>query len=279
MKDPNIRELTGSAAWGFRALELPEQLALAARLGMRFHELGIANADTDIPLDASVEALERVRALYREKGISLTCAATGNDFTGEDADTQVEKVKCVISMCKTLGVAKLRIFAGFTPLTDMTEEKWEKLLQCMRYVAREAERRGVVLCVETHGAVEPLHDGVRHIRSATTQIEDLLKIVEAANIQIVFDPANLYAVGVTDLMEFWEAVKHRVGYIHLKDFRAGQQGQLYPCALGEGGTPWEPLREAMAGSNVPVLFEYENCEDLEQGIQACVTCWKGETIQ
>ena len=60
----------GSAAWGFRALELPAQLALAKKLGFTTHELGIANADTDIPADASAQTLAWVKALYDSHGLA-----------------------------------------------------------------------------------------------------------------------------------------------------------------------------------------------------------------
>lgn len=274
-----VTGMIGSAAWGFRELDLPSQLAIARKKGMAYHELGIANGDTDIPLDATDEALEAVKALYRDYGLSLTCAATGNDFTGADAQNQVQKVLQVISMCRKLGVEKLRIFTGFTPLAAMTDDQWKVLLDALRIVAAEAKMQGVCLCVETHGAVEPLLDGVRHIRSTTTQLPELLRILEAADVQLVLDPANLYAVGETDLESLFDAVKHRIGYIHLKDFCPGSGGQLYPCALGGGGTPWEPLKEKMLQLNVPLLFEYENPQDLEAGLDQCMECWKGVNPQ
>lgn len=279
MENTKSKQPLGSAAWGFRALKLPRQLALAAKYGMAYHELGIANADTDIPLDATAEDLETVKRLYREHGISLQCAATGCDFTGPDAPEQVRKVLRVMEICEAVGAEKLRVFAGFTPLADMTEERWSGMLQSLRAVAKAAYEKHITLCVETHGAVEPMLDGVRHIRSTTTQVEDIRRILDAADVKLVFDPANLHAVGEEDLEGFFEAVKDRIGYIHLKDFRHGPQGQLYPCALGEGGTKWEPLAKKMLSANVPLLFEYENCEDLEDGLHQCITCWKGETTK
>ena len=278
MKHADLMKSVGSAAWGFRALELPAQLKLAAKYGMAYHELGIANADTDLSLDASDEVLEGVKALYKAHGIALTCAATGNDFTGEDAQVQAEKVVRVIEMCRKLGVEKLRIFLGFTPLSDMTEEKWQVLRACIDQVAEQAKAQGVTLCVETHGAVVPMLDGVKHIRSTSTQVGDLLRALGDTGIKIVYDPANLYAVE-EDPVRFYEAVKDRVGYVHLKDFRVGAQGQQYPAALGEGGTCWGPLREELLALNVPLLMEYEICEDLESGLQRCINAWKGETNQ
>jgi len=264
----------GSAAWGFRALELPAQLALAQKLGMATHELGIANADTDIPANASAETAAWVRQLYRSHGLALVCAATGNDFTGDDAPAQLEKVKTVISLCKTLGVEKLRIFTGFTPISQMNEKKWQQLLRCIAEAAAFAESHGVTLCVETHGAVEGGERGVRHIRSTTTQVEDLGRVLAAAPVQIVFDPGNLNAVG-EDPVAFLDAVADRIGYVHLKDFAPVGGGFLRPSAVGEGTTHWPALKEKLTALDVPLLYEYENTEDLEVGLVKSNESWKG----
>ena len=264
----------GSAAWGFRALELPAQLALAEKLGFATHELGIANADTDIPADASAETVAWVKELYQAHGLQLICAATGNDFTGEDADAQLAKVMQVISLCGDLGVEKLRIFTGFTPISQMNEEKWQQVVSCLAQAAREAEKKGVTLCVETHGAVEGSPVGVRHIRSTTTQIPEIRRVLDAAPVQLVFDPGNLNAVG-EDPVAFFEAVKDRVGYVHLKDFAPVEGGWLRPSAVGEGSTPWSALKEKLTALDVPLLYEYENCEDLEAGLVTSHESWKG----
>ena len=264
----------GSAAWGFRALELPAQLALAEKLGFATHELGIANADTDIPADASAETVAWVKELYKTHGLQLTCAATGNDFTGDNAAAQLEKVRQVIALCRALGVKDLRVFTGFTPISQMNEEKWQQVLSCLAQAAREAKEQGVTLCVETHGAVEGSEKGVRHIRSTTTQIPEIRRVLDAAPVRLVFDPGNLNAVG-EDPVAFFEAVKDRIGYVHLKDFAPVEDGWLRPGAVGEGTTAWSALKEKLTALDVPLLYEYENCEDLEAGIVRSHESWKG----
>lgn len=267
-------ENIGSAAWGFRALELPEQLALAEKMGFATHELGIANADTDIPADASAETVAWVKQLYKDHGLALTCAATGNDFTGDDAAGQVEKVKKVISLCKALDVKNLRIFSGFTKNYQMNEEKWQVLLGCLREVDAAAAKAGVTLCLETHGAVDGGETGVQHIRSTSTQLDDLNRLLDGTGIRIVYDPANLNAVG-EDIAAFFDAFREQIGYVHLKDFAPVGDGWLRPCALGDGFAPWEALKSKLLALGVPLLMEYENTEDLEAGLVTSVTSWKG----
>ena len=267
----------GSAAWGFRALGLEEQLALAAKLGFYTHELGIANADTDIPVDASPETVAWVKKLYQTYGLRLECAATGNDFTGDDAPAQLEKVKTVIGLCGKLGVKKLRIFSGFTQLTQMNEKLWQQTAACLRESDAWAAQQGVTLCLETHGAVEGGPNGVRHIRSSSTQVDDLNRLLAGTEIRIVYDPANLNAVG-EDIGAFFEAFQDRIGYVHLKDFAPVGDIWLQPCALGKGFAPWEPLKENLLALDVPLLMEYENPEDLETGLITSLNSWKGASL-
>lgn len=267
----------GSAAWGFRELPLEEQLALAKELELQTHELGIANAPGDLPLDASDGELERVRNLYRAYGLSLVCAATGNDLTGQNVPEQVEKLKRVLEMCQKLEISMVRIFTGFTPLSQMAPPNWENQEKALDILAPEARQRGVTLCLETHGGVEPWLDGVRHIPSSSTEAAALLALAEPRGIRLVFDPANLRVVG-QNIEQFFEAVQHQIGYIHLKDFRRGSGGQLYPCALGEGDTQWGGLLSRMGELGVPILFEYELPQDLYRGMETSVNFWKEQVL-
>ena len=267
----------GAAAWGLRELPLEPQLRLVRQLGLTSLELGIANAPMDLPADASEEAIERVSALYEKYGIELFCAATGTDFTvsGEELRAQAEKIQAVIRLCGKLRIRVLRIFCGFKKRAETSEECVEKLVSTLMNVQETAEMHGVMLAVETHGAVEPFGSGVRHFRSLTTQAEDLLALLDRTGhkIKLVFDPANLTAVGETGLCSFWQAVRQDTAYIHLKDFKADASGALHPTAFGCGDTDWTGLAGALRDSGLPAFFEYENCPDIEEGLKKCCHFW------
>jgi len=116
--------------------------------------------------------------------------------------------------------------------------------------------------------VEPLLDGVRHIRSTTTQLPELLRILEAADVQLVLDPANLYAVGITRPDEVYQAIKDRVCYIHMKDFAPLPSGHLKPDACGTSNMDWKEILSGIGERDIIALFEYENTEDVEDGCRA-----------
>lgn len=56
----------GNASWGFRELELEEQLKITAEMNLSVLELGIANAPKDLPSDASDSEIENVKNLYKK---------------------------------------------------------------------------------------------------------------------------------------------------------------------------------------------------------------------
>ena len=259
----------GNAAWGFRELELEEQLKITSGMGLKIHELGIANAETDIKTDATDAELESVRVLYEKYGIGLLCAATGNDFTCGNSD-DVEKIERVTDMCAVLGVKYLRIFAGFSHKEEVTGKRWKTMVESLNRCAEHAKKRNVTLVVETHGGVDGFDGGeVEHFNSVTTCTDTLKRLLDELDESIMFnyDPANLYAVGHSDPSEVYELLRGRVAYVHLKDFKTMPSGHKKPAACGESGMDWKKIAAGLKGFDGPLLFEYEIPSDLEDGLK------------
>lgn len=269
------KNMLGNASWGFREMELEEQLALTEHLGLSFHELGIANGRTDVPLDASEDLLEAVKRRFEEHEIRLWCAATGNDFTlpdKRDTEENVRKVCGAVKVAGKLGIPYLRVFAGFSHAEEVTGERWDRMVDCLTRAARFGEEEKVTLCVEIHGGVESFADGVFHYHSVTTRLDALRRLLTEVpdTIRLVYDPANLFAAGVGRPEEFYERIKERVAYIHLKDFKRLPDGRLRPEACGRGDMSWAGILSGLADFDGPVLFEYENPQRVEAGSRECL---------
>lgn len=261
---------TGAAAWGFRELSLEEQLKMCSELHVSCLELGIANAPKDLPEDASDKQIQKAVRLYQEYGIELNCAATGNDFTcgtKEEICTQTEKVKRVIEICQKAGIKYLRIFAGFSPVAEVTGERWDNMIAALNETADHAEKCGVVLAIETHGGVNTFEDGVEHFASVSTEKEPLKRMLREIrkNICFVFDPANLAAVGHENLEEIYELLKDRIAYMHAKNFVRLSSGHLDPSAVGNGIFDWEMFMKLCSAYSGEILVEYEKPETLREG--------------
>ena len=261
----------GNASWGFRETPLEEQLKITKDMGLDVLELGIANAPKDVPLSVSDEEISRVISLYDKYGIDLCCAATGNDFSNGDK-TDVPKVKKVIDICEKMGVKYLRIFAGFSPVAEVTGERWENMIECLKEVAEYAKDKNVYPVVETHGGVNGFDDGVEHFLSTSADENTLYKMMSELpeNVKVNFDPANLWAVGNKHPENVFNNLKDRVAVTHLKDFAPLPSGHIKPAACGESEMDWKAILDALKEFDGPALFEYENTEDIEAGSRKCL---------
>lgn len=259
----------GNAAWGMRETPLEEQFKLTAEMGLKVLEIGIANAPMDIPLTVTDAELADIKAMAADYGVDMACAATGNDFTTGTED--IAKLKRVIDICKTLGIGMVRIFAGFTPLAEVTDEMFDTMISSLIEVCDYAQEQGVTPVIETHGGVDGYDDGVEHIMSTTTDLDTMQRIFAKLpdNARICFDPANLYAVGVKKPEKFYEAIKDKVAYAHFKDFAPLPSGHIKPSYCGASDMDWKAILAAMSDFSGVALFEYENTEDIADGLKKC----------
>ena len=257
----------GNASWGFRETPLERQLEITKNMGLSVLELGIANAPNDLPLDGDPAA---VKALYEKYSVALVCAATGNDFTTGGTD-DVKKVERVIDLCAELGVKYLRIFAGFSPVGEVCGARWDTMIGCLKQVGAYGAQHGVLPLIETHGGVNAYDDGVEHFYTTSTKPDVLLKMLEMLpeNIGMLYDPANLYAVGIKRPDTVYQRIKNRVFCIHMKDFVTLPSGHLKPAACGESKMDWKELLCGIGGCEKIALFEYENTEDVAEGCKRC----------
>ncbi len=256
----------GNAAWGLRETPLEEQFKITADMGLDILEIGIVNAPDDIPLDVTEERLSEIVQMSEKHGVKMLAGATGNDFTTGTED--IPKIKRVIDICKSLGVKYLRIFAGFTALEAVSEKAFETMLKSLTEVCEYAKNKGVVPVIETHGGVDGYDDGVEHFASTTTDINSLKKIINALpdNARICFDPANLYAVGIKNPEKFYAEIKDKVAYAHFKDFADVPSGHIKPSYCGDSDMDWDAILDAMCDFDGFALFEYENTEDIKEGL-------------
>ena len=273
MKVGNL--ILGYASWGFRETPLEKQLQIASRDGLDVVELGIHGHENDyLQLSPSDEQINHVKELFNKYGIKLLCASTGNDFTLDNAcevQTALNNVKDVIVTASKLGIKYLRIFAGFSPVNEVVGERFERLVNCLNEVYAFSKNYGVIPVVETHGGVNGYEDGVEHFASVSTNINTIFKMIERVNdITFNFDPANISAVNEKDLVSYYNKIEKYVCYFHLKDFKKVKSGHLLPTYCGNGDIDFSKLLPYIATKNAPALFEYENVEDVEFGLKACL---------
>lgn len=266
--------ILGAAAWGLRETTLEEQLKLIKRIGLNELELSIAGYDKDmLQVGCPSSDIQNVMYLFAKHNVRLIAAATGNDFTQADTAACTEdlkKVESVLEIAGELGITYVRIFAGFSPAKDVTGKRWDTMIYCLKKANDTAKKYNVQLAVETHGGVEEVEGGIRHFLSTSSQQDLLQKMFSELpeDIGMVFDPANLGAVGVStaQIIELYHKYKQRICYLHLKDFRKVSDTAILPCASGEGQLDWNELTSAFSSFSGYGFVEYELPEDVEDGM-------------
>lgn len=267
--------IIGNAAWGFRETPLEKQLEITRDMGLDLLELQIAGHENDfLQLNASDRDIFKVKRLFRQYNVKLLCASTGNDFTSADEKEcikSMENVKKVIDISQKLGIKNLRIFAGFSPVEEVIGKRWGFMVKMLNEVLKYGQEHNVLPAIETHGGVEEYLDGIRHFDSTTTVNEKLGKLISELEYPagIVFDPANLGAVGMDadEIVSLYQEFLPKISYFHLKDFALNTSGALKPCACGEGKLNWSTIWQALKDSPCPGVIEYELTEDIEDGLK------------
>lgn len=265
--------IIGNASWGFRETPLEKQLEITQNMGLDLLELGIGGHENDfLQLDASDQDIFKVKRLFRQYNVKLLCASTGNDFTSADENECIEameNVKKAIDIAGRLGIEHLRIFAGFSPVEEVTGVRWDFMVKMLNEVLEYAQEHNVLPAIETHGGVEEYLDGIRHFNSTSTiKLNEMLSELRYP-VGLVFDPANLGAVGMNEaeIISLYQEFLPKISYFHLKDFALTPAGALKPCACGEGKLDWNIIWQAIKDSSCPGVIEYELTEDIEQGLK------------
>lgn len=261
----------GCGGWGFRDRPYLTHLELAAGLGFRTVEFAIGGGNPGQMSEApTVDEIREFRATAEKAGVVTPYACIENDFTLTDASehrAMISKVLLQMDAAMACGATHVRLFAGFRHFDKMDESGWRQLLGALAKCQVAAQRLGLKIAIETHGALE-FRDGVAfHTHTVSTHPEGLSHLAREmpAEIGFNYDPGNLKAVNPQDVTYGLELVRGRVNYCHLKDWRAVGKGWI-ACAPGDDDLDYGSLLPEI-GFDGPYLIEYEPLEDTLDGIR------------
>ncbi len=280
MEDTSAGKIkVGCGWWGFRELGFSSQLDIAARFGFHNLEIGIGDEfRATFPMDTTdVSAGLAVRAGL-ERGLAFTYATAENDFTLGDAKrhgAMVAHALEVVRIAGLFGVSNLRLFAGFTPASEVTESRYRQVVDAFLWILDRCRPLGISIGIETHGKIS-WKDGVaRHENTISTDpayLERLLRDLPE-EIGFNFDPGNIKAVWPDRQDCFVSLLAGRINYCHLKDW-VEKDGGWVAAAIGDGTLDYGSLIPEIAFDGI-YLIEYEPLVDLEAGIQRSLAHLRG----
>ena len=237
------------------------------RLAKEVKALGVDGVDFLTRMMDSIDtAAEQINRAVSDNRVILSSLSMSTNFNQpKAADFAAE----VASLTKWLDVAVktkapiCRIFGGKLSQEERANAAkqnaaWQRMLDGLAEVTKEAAKRGVVLALENHGGLPCL---------AEQQVE-VIKAIDSPALRATVDVGNYHAGGQDGHVSA-AIVAPYAAYVHFKDNKkvadsASPWGwQEVPCALGEGDVDLIACMAVLkkAGYNGYVALEYEGDED------------------
>ena len=264
--------IVGCGEWGFRELPLADHFEIAARLGFRYLEFGIGGGQVGrLPEAPSASDVAALRKLSVDHGVEAPFCCIENDFTlpdGQGHAATVARVVDQIRVAADCGATHVRLFAGFTASAAMTEPLWTQMFDAFSICDALCEELGLVIAIETHGAISFNDDGsANHVGTPTTDPDGLRRMMRELPPRVGFnyDPGNIKAARPDDKSYGLEIIDSRINYCHLKDWTRRGDGWV-AVAIGEDDMDYASLLASMSFDGV-YLIEYEPTADVEDGIR------------
>jgi len=264
--------IVGCGEWGFRELPLVEHFRIAEKFGFRYLEFGIGGGQVGrLPEHPTASDVAGLRRLAADHNIETPFCCIENDFTLPDAaehEVTLDRVLAQLRVAADCGTTHARLFAGFTPSDGMTESTWRQMLDAFAVCDALCAECGMVIAIETHGAISFNPDGsANHVGTPTTDPEGLTRMVQELPPRVGFnyDPGNIKAARPHDTGYGLDIIDSRINYCHLKDWTRKGDGWV-AVAIGEDEMDYGTLLARMSFDGVH-LIEYEPTHDVEDGIR------------
>lgn len=264
--------IVGCGEWGFRNLPMADHFAIARDFGFQWLEFGIGGGQAGrLPEAPSAGDIAAFRELSAAFEIDCPFCCIENDFTLPDPARHagmLRKVRQQVQAAAECGATHVRLFAGFTPVEAMTEPIWERLIEAFAECDDLCAELGLLIAIETHGAIEHHRDGSAvHRHTVSTHRDSIRRLVDElpARIGFNFDPGNLKAADPDDRRFALDLLDDRINYCHLKDWKKSGAGWA-AAAIGDDDLDYGDLLPRMRFDGVH-LIEYEPLEDTRDGIR------------
>ena len=250
------------------------------RYGDEVVALGIEGADflgrMMEPIDTAVE---RIEAGLKRTGLILSSLSLSSNFNQpkkEDWQAQVTGLGAWLDVAAAVKAPVCRIFGGHLPSAEKADPAlraaaWQRMLDGVAAITKEAAKRGLVLAIENHGGLPC---------TGQEQVE-VIQAVNSPFLRATIDVGN-YMGGGQEGIEGTRIAAPYCAYVHLKDNvkvpdAATPWGwKVQACTVGEGVVDLPGCMEVLrkAGYDGFVGLEYEGSEDEITGVPKSVECMK-----
>lgn len=247
-------------SYSFRDYSLDEALRAAKAYGYDGVELHGIHFNASYPAAELAYCLQ----LAADHESAIRCVDFKADLVQDDERAVAEAVSSLKTQVETTakrGILRMNGFTGFLTGAEpgdfsrngshiATDTHYARCAEAMREVAGTAEQFGVTMTLEIH--MNTIHDTV----ASTAR---LLDMIGSDRVLAAPDPGNMYATCADDRrVEALDALRGRIGYLHLKNCRLSEDGCDFSVKLADGhiDTRRYLKRLRALGYTGPVCLEY-----------------------
>lgn len=176
----------------------------------------------------SLAELAPIKVALREAGIRVSSIGSpiGKIQIDEPFEPHLELFRHVIDIAEFFDSEYIRMFSFYLPRDANPDDYHDEVVTKWKRFLVEVQGRPVTL----------LHENEKDIYGDTiARCEKLLADLEHPQVQAAFDPANFVQCGEEVYPAAYEALRPRIGYVHIKDALAN--GDVRPAGHGIGNIP------------------------------------------
>lgn len=260
----------GCGWWGFREIPIEKHLEICKEFGFKTLEFGIGDElPSTISSHADDDTIRNTKALASKYGIRMPFVTVENDFTlpdNTDHQQMLEHVLEAIQVAYKFGVSHIRIFAGFTPAEEITENIYQQVIGAFEACAALCNQYKIQISIETHGRIEHKNGIAFHQNTISTDPKFLERLMKDLpdGVGFNYDPGNVKAVRPDDKTYCLDIINDRINYCHLKDWKQ-KDGGWVAAAIGDDDLDYAELLPKIKFDGI-YQIEYEPLGDLTDGI-------------
>ncbi len=186
------------------------------------HALELRGAEGCGVLDLSGSVRDEVRQRLADAGVEVFSLGSplGKVPIDSPFEAELARLEVAIDQAHYFGAQRIRIFSFFLPERQFAEHRDEALDRLAR-MAETAEAAGVVLCHENEARI---------YGETVATCRDIVHSIASPGLRMVHDGCNFAVAGEPAYPDGYEALKPKLEYLHIKDWR---DGKVVPAGEGE----------------------------------------------
>lgn len=242
---------------GMKSNPLLKVLDTARSLGLAGVELWSEHAE-DFLSQGGTYAEIRGHLEVRELAVPALAAYTSFSKSPLDIEEDMKQIARAAELASSIGSPRIRTFAGHVPSVKANREDWNMTVEGLRHAANLCARSKVKLAVEIHN--NTFADRLDQIRSLIEEVGD-------SNLELIYDPFNLY-VDHQDRLDVLEQLYPWIAHVHFKNYMWNHDNWNLsePVSVLQGDCDhWSLIKQLLERNYTGFIsFEYfgENSADL-----------------